>query len=51
MAQFCVPGVEDIRVYRLYYARGKFIVMIFQGGDTPYALLQGHSILDDVIPL
>ena len=42
---------EGIRPYKLYYARGSVIVMILHEADTYYALLQGHTILEDVIPL
>ena len=38
-------------LFRLYYAKGSVIVMILQGVDTHYTLLQGHTILEDLTPL
>ena len=46
------PDVEDdVRVYRLNCPRKSIFVMILQGIDTHYALLQGHAILGDAAPL
>ena len=34
-----------IRVYRLYYARGGTVVLILEGVDTHYTVVQGCAML------